>query len=262
MESAAAAVIQDAVSNYAARKRSRSITKTRKRVPSKKWGSSVPKSVYNFIRTVSTGQSGSTIYVGTNAANSICFKSGGITGQSLQMAFSMSSFNISIAGTSIINVVVPSYTEMGSLFDKYRIDRVDLYYTSSIDANNGFGGVQMFYGPAVCYTIDTDDSLSTTASDIMQYQTCKYTQFMNQTSRNKLCSFRPQAEQPMITSGTSLTGQASPPKNLWLDWASPGIEHYGVKFAIDQLNTTTQANADWYQVQFQAVYHIACKDVR
>lgn len=262
MESAAAAVIGDAVANYARRRHPRSGAKSAKRRRYSKGLVRAPQSVYRFIRTVSTGQSGVTLYTGTNASNTIVFKAAGITSQSLSMGFSLSSFSIYLGGTNVVNVVVPNYTEFGSLFDKYRIDKVDIYYTSSWDSNNGSGGVQLFYGPAVAYTIDTDDALSTSASDLMQFAKCKYTQLSNQRSRNLLASFRPEPNIPTYTAGGTIAGSAGAPKDLWLDAATPAIEHYGFKMAIDQLNTTTQANSDWTQIQFQVRYHISMKDVR
>lgn len=264
MEAAAANVIGAAVTDYVRRRHPRSgAYAARKRIKSKHWA--VPKNpnpVYRFIRTVSTGQSGATIYMGTNASNSIVFKCAGATSQTMQMSFSLSTFTIYLGGVSVLNVVVPSYTEFAALFDKYRIDKVDVYYTSSWDSNNGSGGVQLFYGPAVAYTVDTDDAGASTASDIMQYSTCKYTQFSNQRSRNFLCSFRPQANLPAYVGTSATAGSASAPKDMWLDLGTPAIDHYGVKFAIDQLVTTTQANVDWTQIQFQCVYHLAMKDVR
>lgn len=262
MEQAAANVITDAVRSYARKRaRSSSVKSAKKAKWSRGLVSKLP--LFKFTRYVSTGQSGVNIFVGTGTTGVVSFLQGTTQSPSLSMDFSLDAFRVYIGSTQVAAVVLPNYTEMGALFDKFRIDKVDVYYTSSVYSNGGMGSAQAQYMPACAYSVDTDDSNPAACSDIQQYATCKYTQFGgNQTKPKLLASFKPLPSLALYTTGTTVAGAADlNSKNLWLDCGTPGIKHYGMKMGLDQILTTTTGQT-WYMVNFQVRYHLCFKDVR
>lgn len=263
MEAAAANVITDAVRSYA-RKRARTSKTLPKTRSAFRRGlvSKLPPN-FKFTRFVSTGQSGVNLLVGTNSTGVVSFLQGTTASQSLSMDFSLDAFRVYIGSTQVAAIVLPNYTEFGALFDKYRIDKVEVYYTSSAAFNGGMGANQAQYMPACAYTVDTDDSNVATCSDIQQYSTCKYTQFGgDQQTPKYLCGFKPLPSLALYTTGTTVAGAADlNSRNLWLDCGTPGVKHYGVKMAFDQLVTSLTAQT-WYMVNFQVRYHLSFKDIR
>lgn len=264
MEQAAANVITDAVRSYA-RKRARSTSTTLRRKSIWKRGlkTKLP-SVYKFTRFVSTGQSGSYINLGTDATGQVCFKSPSVSGQQLSMDWTLDAFRVYIDSTQIMAVVPPAYSEFGALFDKYRIDAVEIFYAYSVDGNttqSAAGALQM---PSIVYTIDTDDSTGTGASDLQQFQDAKYLQLGGlQGPMKRLCKFKPLPSLALFTGPTFVAGVGdTTSKSLWLDCGTPTIRHYGLKMAIDNLTLSTGTNATWGNLQFQCRYHFSFKGVR
>lgn len=219
--------------------------------------------VYKFVRMASTGQSGVQILVGTNTTGTTSFLSGSNASQTLQMDFSFDAFRVYLGGTQVATVAVPNYTELGALFDKFRIEKIDIYYTSSAYGNGGMGSGQSLYMPGVAYCVDTDDSNPASVTDIQQYAGCKYTQFGGeQLGAKLLASFKPLPSVALYTTGSTVAGAGDLlGKNLWLDAGTPTVKHYGFKMALDQLVTSTFSQT-WYMVNFQIRYHVSMKDVR
>lgn len=264
MEQAAANVITDAVRSYA-RKRSRTTTRpTRTRSIWKRGLKSKLPTTYRFTRFVSLGQSGTYINLGTDSTGQICFKSPTVSGQQLQMDFALDAFRLYIDGTQIAAIVPPGYTEFGSLFDKYRIDAVEIFYAYSADGNttqSSTGALQM---PSVVYTVDTDDVNPTGCQDIQQYTTSKYLQWGGVQGRMKrLVKFKPLPSLQLWNTANATGGVGDiDTSKLWLDCGTPDIRHYGLKMAIDNLVISSGLNATWGQLQFQCRFHYSFKGVR
>lgn len=258
----AANVITDAVRTYA-RKRARSSAKNYSKARRFRGVVSKLPSTYKFTRMVSTGQSGVQILVGTNTTGTTSFLCGATAGQGLSMSFSLDALRINIGGTQVAAVAVPAYTELGALFDKYRLEKVDIYYTSSVYSNGAMGSAQALYMPGCAYAVDTDDANNASVTDLQQFANCKYTQFGGDQGRMKrLASFKPLPTLGVYTNSTTVNGAGDLlGKSLFLDAASPSIQHYGFKMALDQLVVGT-AGQTWYMVNFQVKYHLTMKDVR
>lgn len=267
MERAAVNVIQDAVRTYA---RKRTAYGGYKRGAPKKRSfrgavSRLP-TLWKFNRMSSTGQSGASIIVGTNSAGTTVFKNGPAgttTSQSLSMDFAFDAWRVYIGTTQLAAITIPNYTELGALFDRFRIDKVDIYYTSSVFGPSSMGAAQSFYMPGCAYAVDTDDANPALVTDLQQYANCKYTQFGgSQVGMKLLASFKPQPSLALYTTGTTVAGAGDlVGKNLFLDAGTPTIKHYGFKMALDQL-TTTSVSADWFMVNFIVKYHLTMKDLR
>lgn len=263
-QAAAANIIQDAVRSYA-RKRARTFAGAmRKRQSSKRWMVKPSTHIFKCARTVSTGQAGITMLMGTSLTGLPVFICGSNSGQTLQMDFAFDTTRLYIDGTQVMAIVTPAYTELGALFDKYRIDCVEIMYSNSLSFNGNNGATPSNLLPNIVYTVDTDDSNQNTAFELQQYASCKNTQLagVNTTGMQRLAVFRPEVNMSVYTGVTAVGGAASAPKNLWLDCGTPTIKHYGFKMAIDQITPSTQVGATWCQVNFQIRYHFAFKDIR
>lgn len=221
-------------------------------------------SIYKFQRFVSTGQAGITVNIGTSSTGLPSFSSGLVNAQTLQMDFALDAYRVYLGGIQVAAVVVPAYTEFGSLFDKWKIDFVEVFYTSSMAFNGATGAQQSFYMPGIAYAVDTDDANSTGVTDLQQFGNCKYTQLGgDQAGMKLLAKFKPLPSIPMYTTGSTVGGAADlTSRNFWLDAGTPSIKHYGLKMAIDQLNVSQQTNGVYAQLNFQVRYHLSFKDVR
>jgi len=263
---AAANVIADAVGGYVRSKRARTnSSRTRKR---SNWKRGLVKtklpSTYKFTRFVSTGQSGVTLTIGTTGTGLPSFTSGAVSSQTLQMDFALDAYRVYLGGLQIAAVAVPGYNEFALLFDKFRIEAVELYYTNSAMASISTGAPAGFQMPGIVYVVDTDDANSTTAADLQQFAVAKYTQLAgDQAGMKLLAKFKPKPSLAVYDTPTNVGGVADlAGKNLWLDCGTPDIRHYGFKMAIDQLALNTQLSSVYTQINFQVRYRLSFKDVR
>lgn len=127
-----------------------------------------------------------------------------------------------------------NYTEFTALFDQYRIMQVQIDFIWDLGQNSGCSPL---------YTIlDYDDaSAPVNLGEYLQYDTLMIT---SGGSRDHSRVVHPQAAAAMY-SGT-FTSFGNAPRMMWQNCASPGIQYYGVKYAIPASagNPTTAA----YQV--------------
>lgn len=261
MEQAAANVVTDALRTYA-RKRARTSAKSSK--PRRRFRgvvSNVP-SVWYFTRMVSTGQSGVAIQVKSNGVGSTVFNVGTTESQSLTMDFALDTFRVYLGGINVSSTAVPGYTELTSLFDTYKLDRIEVFYTCSQTGSQSVGTAAQFYLPGCAYVVDTDDANSTSCAELQQYAQCKYTQFGGDTPSGlmKLADFKPSLQQAVYTTGTTVAGQA--PAHIWLDAANADVRHYGFKMALDTLVNSSSVNQIYYMLNFQIRYHMKFKGLR
>jgi hypothetical protein len=110
-----------------------------------------------------------------------------------------------------------------SVFDQYRIDRIQTTFRPMNVAtplvNTASSG---FIAPIIYTVIDYDDSTTpTTVAQLRDYQNCSshlYDPFT--------LDFKPHVA---MNVGGSLSGNIVGP---WIDWATPSIQHFGVKLGI------------------------------
>lgn len=122
------------------------------------------------------------------------------------------SFNFQLA-------YLPGYTEFTSLYDQYRIDSVLLRFipavmtSSPLDPLNGF----------IAMAVDYDDINNPASMDqLYQYGNCS----VYPANREIIVRVRPRAALAAY-SGT-FTSYANM-GNMWIDIASPSVQHYGLK---------------------------------
>lgn len=260
METLAANVIGEGFRAY----RKRSASGTPKKRGYRKFRGAIntfPK-LWKFRRMVSTGQSGTALAVKTNAAGTIVFANGLTESQNLSMDFALDAFRIYLGGVNVSTTAVPGYNELTALFDKFRIDKIEIFYTCSQTNQTTIGPNQQFLMPGCAYVVDTDDANSTSCAELQQYANCRYTQFggITTTGMKRLAVFTPKCQVPIYASGTTITGQGQ--SNVWLDAATPEIHHYGFKMAMDNLVASPSVGQVWYGLNFQVRYHLSMKDLR
>lgn len=135
---------------------------------------------------------------------------------------------------------------------------------TTYDGNSVTAGTVVGQLPYIIYTEDYDDAAATTATDIMQYTTAKWTNLSTGIGGKpmKLMSIMPRAQMQMYAATTNQLALA-PPK-LWLDAGSPNIPHYGVKMALDNPGNGVAYNAGTLigTVNFVFRYHLSMKAQR
>lgn len=129
-------------------------------------------------------------------------------------------------------VDVPSATDFTNLFDMYRIDKVQIRFmprANSAEAGTNQGLIKLFTA------IDYDDiTAPTSLAEILQYQTCKVTS----SNRITTLTLKPKFASEVYQSAVS-TGYGA--RNGWLDCSNTAIQHYGVKWALQQLPAGSQS---------------------
>jgi len=143
---------------------------------------------------------------------------------------------------SLSSLVNP--TEFTALFDQYRIMYVEVAFIP-ISAVASIA-------PLVS-VIDYDDATVPTAvSDLWQYSTACYTA----AGHTHIRRLHPRFDIAAY-SGT-FTSYALAPYGQWVDVASPGVQYYGVKWALSA--TTSGTTGAVYNIQIK--YHIQCRNSR
>lgn len=139
---------------------------------------------------------------------------------------------------------LPGYTDFTSLYDMYRIVRVD-YHMIGI-----FSGVVT---TKVYITSDYDGGAVASLSDICQHRHVE--RLLKQDMPELTFSVRPRVSSAVnATAGSVLSGVTSP----WLDLASPTVVYYGISWALLNYNT----GASGLNIYTSATFHFECCAVR
>lgn len=121
---------------------------------------------------------------------------------------------------------VPNYTEFTSLFDQYRIVAIKITFRPRFNVAQVAGSSNDIY-PNFVSVIDYDDSnVLSGIADYQQYQTYKITRF----DKTHVRFFRPRMALAAYSGAFSSYANQSA---QWIDAASTGVQHYGVKFFIE-----------------------------
>lgn len=221
---------------------------------------SIPKSLYikgihQFKRSMvytaayipSTGIAGGTDY-GVNVA---C---------SLQNCY----FSVQTGTTT---TAVPGYSELVSLFDQYRIDKMTCnVFFQDTGSNTGSALTSM---PIALYGNDVNDTLAgyyPTQPVMLQFATTKKYQFGNGASKGG-CLRTTVVPQAHLSSGlenggpgaVSSTGTRPEKPRTWIDTNSPAVAHFGTNFWFDPAGGTQTTNLGTFT--FYVDLYISCKDI-
>jgi len=133
--------------------------------------------------------------------------------------------------------------EITSLFDNYRIKKISLRIDWGFNQGPGVveagvpGSVAPLSGgpwsmPICHYTYDPDDAAAPSSTEDLLQNSYAKTQRLG--DKAILVTFTPRAQATVqATPGTAVSGGLLP-TGQWLDCTNPNIEHYGMKFVIDQ----------------------------
>lgn len=154
---------------------------------------------------------------------------------------------------------VVNYTDFTSLFDSYRIDKVD-YYMQLLTNPEGFTDVapsltnnakEAWY-PVMWYVLDDDDSTVPTLAQLREKQGIK----RKVLKPNQIIKFTvyPKFQKQTYAGPGGLVGYG--PSKGWLDCADSGVPHYGIKGCVDFHQNVV---ATQYNVEVTAKYHLSFK---
>lgn len=144
---------------------------------------------------------------------------------------------------------IPSSTEFTNLFDKYRITGIDLTFTYWRES----GGVADTIWPAMYLFMDDDDAvIPTTRNEALERMSVQRVSFAP-TRQTISVKIKPRWIQSRGGVSTNLA-----PLGAWIDMATPGVQHFGVKAWVDFYNT----GAGDTQVAANGVMHFECNNVR
>lgn len=140
-----------------------------------------------------------------------------------------------------------SYSEFTALFDQYRIERIETTFFPTVTE---IGAASTWVNSYLLTAIDYDDANTySSVNDALQVATASITPITKQVTR----TFVPRVALAAY-SGT-FTSYAQAPPMQWIDCASPGVQHYGLKTAIP----LTGLQQSW---RVMHRYHLAFRRVR
>lgn len=222
-----------------------------------------PGGEYRFVRTASSNATGTTFSIATDAVGVPKFFVGANNADNFQIDFSLQQFVLRLGGTAQITSVTPDYSEFTTLFDQYKIDKVDVMIIPTY-TNTGITANVTQQLPVMVYALDDDDSSAASKLVLQEYGNAKYTTLMNNMMGDPkpLVSFRPKPAQAIYQTGATFAyGEISKgPK--WIDVSYPAVPHYSLKAALDGANTTGTANTVICYLDVVVKYHYSFKTVR
>lgn len=144
------------------------------------------------------------------------------------------------------------YSAVSAVWDQYRIDCIRLTIVPDqnaipLETNSSVSLVQMYV------VIDYDDGNAlATANAAKKYDNCAIVE-----PAESLCrQFQPRAALAAYSGAFSSFGNVG---GLWIDMASPSVQHYGVKIYVPQATVAQTLLQSWkveieYWVSYRAVY--------
>lgn len=150
----------------------------------------------------------------------------------------------------------PNYAEFTSLFDQYRITRVDIKFL--FDKNSAtFTGASAQFIPNIYTVFDPDDGTPlSTENDYLQYQSLR----VNRMDTPVYRTIYPCTATPAY-SGGAFSGYTEV-KNAWIDCGNPATEYYGLKYWIDTGMAGGAGGNTLGQLKVFYTVHIQFKTVR
>jgi len=125
---------------------------------------------------------------------------------------------------------LPGFSEFQALFDFYRIDWVD--YTFVIKTTQG-----AFLTPTIFIAEDHDDDDVPSLTALMEKQSSRMITFGGDRTSVTL-RVVPNVLRQVFQTGVTPGYERAPP-GTWLDCAQPSIKHYGLKYWIQNFNSST-----------------------
>lgn len=208
--------------------------------------------MHSFVRNVTNEAFPISIITGGATPG---FNASGIS--NMQINFMLSGINLYLGGTTWTTLTMPNYAEFTTLYDQFRIDWVEgeIYFSAnsaeSVSANNGTL-------PMLICAKDYDDSNTATSTDLAQYNNCQYWQLGNMAMKKKI-NIKPNVDIAVFNGLTNGYARAKP---MFIDTASFGVPHYGLKLATTPIVTPPANNTNLGSLFFRFRYHITMNNTR
>jgi hypothetical protein len=143
----------------------------------------------------------------------------------------------------------PGYSQF-ALFDEYRIECIKVKFRPRFNMFT-IGSVGTNKLPRLYTVIDYDDaSTPTDINALKQYQSCRECNF----DQSMVRTFRPKCAAALYSGTFASYGNMD---HMWIDMASPGVQHYGLKYGIEG-GASGQTNLQSWSIE--STYYVACRD--
>lgn len=152
-----------------------------------------------------------------------------------------------LAGSDFKLTDVRNYAQLTSLFDQYKITHVQLRFKLR---NDPAQSVPAIY-PKLYYFVDVDDSNAAADLNYMRENGCTIRTLSPH--HPVIVNLKPRTAQAFYAGGVFTSfGQGS---GKWLDSSSPGIQHFGLKWAVDFFTDTNQ------YIDIEVKYWVMCRGI-
>lgn len=147
---------------------------------------------------------------------------------------------------------VNGFTELVSLFDNFRITRIVYRWIITRDPSQASTAGNKGIYPRIVWTHDFNDSAPISRDLIYQRSNMREAFFSDNIQRTRWFSLRPSLLSTMYESGVA--NAYSPKWKQWIDTADNAAQHYGIKYAYDNLYTGIN-------MQLEAKIFMECKGI-
>jgi len=157
--------------------------------------------------------------------------------------------------------LLPNYAEFTTLFDQYRIDRIDAKFMSPYTNTEQVPG-STTTPDATLYLHtcnDYDDATAISPATMQEYETYKVSQLSS--GKPVVMSFVPHIALSTYAAGFGSFANFKP---QWIDAASAGVEHYGLKYDFEVVcgDGSPGFMNGKYTFDVFFTYHVSCRSVR
>jgi len=144
---------------------------------------------------------------------------------------------------------LPNVTEFTNLFDKYRINKIDLTFSWTLGDIRATGAT---LHPIIYLYQDEDDAaIPVTKLEVFERQAMQRYTF-SEAKNTITCSIKPRWIQSRGGVSTNVA-----PAGTWIDMATPAVQHYGVKGWVDHMSSTAPNT-----IRVFGTMHFECAVVR
>jgi hypothetical protein len=129
------------------------------------------------------------------------------------------------------------WAQLAYVFDQYRIEAVEVTFRPQFTSNGMEAGTNILV-PTLYTVVDYDDANAIPITNLRQYDSCLQSLYETQVRR-----FTPHCAAAMYqASAFSGYGNVTAP---WIDASTPGVQHFGVKYAITAGNAGQTVLQNW-----------------
>jgi len=150
-------------------------------------------------------------------------------GYGIGFVWSLSEMIVTFGDSTHQSVSIPGATELTTLFDQWRLDRVDMQAIFSATNHNAVSsGSSTIVMPVIRVVSDFDDTDVSSSVNLLEYPQVRTIQLGNMQPRGvKHTIFRPAIQ--MDAEGLAGTVSAVQKRGQWIDCNEPQITHAGIK---------------------------------